>query len=423
MTVLSRLVILTVLVLSAHLRLPAADTDTRTFHPAFRTLQVVVEDSPLAPTVIMSGSSDRIIISFDELTTDRRYMRYELIHCDHLWNPDRLVASEFLPGFNEAPVDQYAYSRATTTHYVNYRIAIPDGDMNPLVSGNYLVRVYDESQPDSTLLQARFSLCEPLVTINASVSGRTDMDFNSRHQQLSVIVDLDRLDIPNPASDLKVVITRNGRTDDEVVLTSPAQISGRSMSYTHLPRLIYPAGNEYRRFETVSLTYPGMGVDEITFNTDCYTHTLIPDEPRSGQVYAYDRTQFGRYTVRNQDASDSDTEAEYTKVYFSLRMPQLPDLDVYIEGDLTGRRFDPESKMTYNAEHQCYEKELLLKQGAYNYQYLTMPGGATRQKASTGPIEGDYYQTVNEYVIKVYHCPPASRYDSLVGTAVIYSDR
>ena len=66
-------------------------------------------------------------------------------------------------------------------------------------------------------------------------------------------------------------------------------------------------------------------------------------------------------------------------------------------------------------------KTLLLKQGSYNYQYLFLPDGGST--ASAGPIEGNYYETVNEYLVKVYHRPQGVRYDKLIGIGMGYSGR
>ena len=77
--------------------------------------------------------------------------------------------------------------------------------------------------------------------------------------------------------------------------------------------------------------------------------------------------------------------------------------------------------MTYNRATGKYEKALLLKQGSYNYQYLIVPPGKNR--GYTAEIEGDKYQTVNEYLIKVYTRRPADRYDRLIGVSRIVSDR
>jgi hypothetical protein len=69
--------------------------------------------------------------------------------------------------------------------------------------------------------------------------------------------------------------------------------------------------------------------------------------------------------------------------------------------------------MQYNAQKRQYEKTLLLKQGGYNYLYLVVP--KQQAKGSLKPIEGNFWQTQNEYEIKVYHKPFGSKCDKLIG--------
>ena len=58
--------------------------------------------------------------------------------------------------------------------------------------------------------------------------------------------------------------------------------------------------------------------------------------------------------------------------------------------------------MQYNAATGRYELSYVAEAGcAYNYRYLAVPPGASR--GYTGSIEGDNYQTVNEYDVKIYH--------------------
>lgn len=75
--------------------------------------------------------------------------------------------------------------------------------------------------------------------------------------------------------------------------------------------------------------------------------------------------------------------------------------------------------MVYNRVFNAYEATPLLKQGAYNYQILAVPNG--QDIGLTDVIEGDKYQTVNEYVIAVYYRRSDERYDRLTSTATIYS--
>ena len=398
----------------------ADDTRQGVIHPSFRTLQVQLEGNPLAPAVIdINNPADRVIVSFDEIADERRYMRYSLVHCDASWRPEGLVDSEFLDGFNEGLVEDYDYSQATLVHYVHYRITIPDGKMRFTAPGNYLLRVYDESDPDETLLQARFGVSDNSVGVMAGVTSRTDIDTNSHHQQIGVRVDTRHLDLDDPFNDLRVVVTQNGRPDNEVTLVTPQRLGDKMVIYEHLRPLIFDAGNEYRRFETVSTYYPGMGVESIDRDAPVFNMTLYPDSPRAPHDYLYDETLSGRYLVRDASVNDSDTEADYVMTHFSLHMPPMEGGDVFLDGDFTDRKFDPRSRMVYNHATGAYEQSLLLKQGAYTYQYLVVPSGSMSGK--TGPVEGDKYQTVNEYVIRVYHRPKGTRFDRLVGVGMVRS--
>lgn len=389
------------------------DTMTGSFDEHIRSMQLTLGDNLFAPPVIMLGTDDQLTFSFDQLATDRTFFRYRLIHCNANWQPSALVDNEFVSGFNEGTIDDYAFSHSTTVHYVNYQFSFPNADMQPLVSGNYLLQVYDESDPDRIVAQWRFMVSEQKASISSEISSRTDKDYNQTHQQLSIAVSTERPDVADPFNDLIVMIQQNGRLDNEVAIRHPLRMSGRTAVYEHIPSLIFDAGNEYRRFETVSVNYPGMKISDIQYLHPYYHATLENDLPRSAQPYLYDSTQSGRFKIREYDSDDSDVAADYVVVHFSLDSPELPDTKIFIDGDLVNRRFDENSLMTYNPIFQRYEKALLLKQGSYNYQYLAVPKGKNR--GYTAPVEGDFYQTVNEYLIKVYTRQPGDRYDRLIG--------
>lgn len=399
----------------------AIDTMQGTFDSRVRSLQVFPERDPSAPPVITLKSGDRIVVSFDILSTERDFLRYELIHCNANWQPSGLVDTEFLDGFNQGVIDDYEYSQLTATHYINYRLAIPNEQVAPIISGNYLLRIYPENDPDTTLAQVRFMVSEQSASFDTSVTSRTDVDYNRAHQQLSILVDTERAGIDDPFNDLIVMVQQNGRYDNEVALRKPLRMQGRSRSvYEHQSPLIFDAGNEYRRFETVSVNFPGMGVENIEYHEPYYHFTLSSDLPRGALPYSYDHTQHGRYTVREYNSSQSDIEADYVVVHFSLEMPEMPDKMIFIDSDMVNRRFDPESLMVYNRATGRYERSMLLKQGSYNYQYLSVPSGSNR--GFTSDIEGDFYQTVNEYTIKIYTRRPTDRYDRLIAVGRISTE-
>jgi hypothetical protein len=76
------------------------------------------------------------------------------------------------------------------------------------------------------------------------------------------------------------------------------------------------------------------------------------------------------------------------------------------------------AKTGTNPETKAFETIQLLKQGAYNYQYLFVPTNSN--KTTTDLTEGNYYETENEYLILVYHRPFGERYDRLIGVQQVY---
>lgn len=410
------------------------NTMTGIFNADFRTLTVGVEGEPLAPPVLTLGSSDRLVIGFDALREERDYLRYSILHCDADWHVSDVVDAEVFDGFNYADVEQYQFSRGTAVHYVHYTITLPNEAFEFRLSGNYLVQVYPEENPDDILLQARFMVSEGVAAVGGEVTSRTDREFNGALQQLSLSVDLNRYPVRDIYNDLKVIVSQNGRVDNVAQVEHPSRVAGSRAIYEHQPQLIFTGGNEYRRMETVQMTYPGMGVETVDYHNPYYHHILTPAEPRHSRNYLYDSTQHGRFFVREYNSSESDTEADYSVVHFTLRMLPVPDMDIYVDGDLTYRHFDDSSRMRYDTEAGAYHKAMLLKQGAYNYQFLAMPrrpdprnrpalNNGVDAQALTSEVEGDFYQTVNEYFVAVYYRAPGERYDRLLGYTLLFSGR
>lgn len=400
------------------------DTTPRIFNPAIHTPTITPENNPLGIPVYSLGSPISLLIEFDEIAEDRTFFRYTLEHCNARWQPSGLISSEFLDGFNEGTIDDYEYSHGTSVHYVHYSLLLPNEDMRPLISGNYLLKIYaEDAGPDEPALQLRFMVSEDTAPVlGARTSANTDRGFRREWQQLSFAVDTERASVDDPFNDLTIMVSQNGRMDNERSTRQPLRVQGTKAIFENRQELIFPAGNEYRRFETVNLHYPGMGVESIAYSYPYYHMQLAQDSPRTDTQYLYDSTQHGRFLVRASGSDDSATEADYIAVHFSLDPGSLPQGSlVFLDGDLTMRRFDPETLMTLNPSTGLLERTLLLKQGSYNYQYLTLLPGA--KSGSTAQIEGDKWQTVNEYLIKVYHRRRGERYDRLIGVGAAFSDQ
>jgi len=395
----------------------ANDTQSGAFDNSFKTLRISQNGNPLGFPLLILGSDDFIEFSFDELAEDRSYLRYRVIHCNADWSQSDLIESEYIDGFNQGDVEDYSFSKATTVHYVHYSIKLPNEQIKFKHSGNFLLQVYREEDPDIDILQFRFYVSEQNAVVSGNITSVTDIDYNDAHQQLSMEIDCGHSPVENLFSDISVVVSQNQREDNEVELRHPMRVKGKIAVYEHLPQLIFEGGNEYRRFETVSTAYPSIGVDDIKYVYPYYHFNLITDSTRAYSQYLYDQTINGRFFVREYNSSEADTESDYVIVHFNLDAPYIPGRDIFIEGDITNRRLDSNSLMSYNSETGRYEKIMLLKQGQYNYQYLSRKSG--KNKYETAPIEGNFYQTVNQYIVRIYTRPRGERADRLIGYSVI----
>lgn len=400
------------------LHVEGADTRQAILHPDFRTLIVEKEGDFMAPPVIQLGSGERIVVSFDEIGDDWSRLQYRLIHCNADWQPSRLIEAEYLDGFNFADIDDYAFSANTFTNYVNYRFAIPSDGMEILASGNYVAEVYPQDDPDNVLLRARFQVSEDNVFVEGRVTPRTDQGYNSKWQQVELAVNSPSKEI-NPYNDVLISVVQNRRPDTETFVSHPMRADDRKYIYEHLWELIFPASNEYRRFETVREDYPGMGICGVGFEDRIYQAWLCTDEGRDHHEYSYDQTQMGRFKIDSYNATDPDLGADYVDVHFTLDYPRLMNGEIYVNGDFTSNLYDEPYRMRYDEEEHLYTLTLPLKQGSYNYQYVALKDGETR--GSTALVEGDKYETRNEYDVTVYYRSPTGRADRILGRAVLYS--
>lgn len=385
-----------------------------------KTLQVTVAGEPFSDPYIFLGEEKQIEINFDFMGDGFPRYAYNVIHCNADWTKSQLSPIEYMDGFQGMTIDDYTNSISTTTQYANYSLFFPNENIQFKVSGNYAIQVYNEDNPDQILFTACFSVAEPAVNINASISGNTDIDTNQSHQQVGFTINTRNFPISFPQTDLKIVVYQNNRRDNAVTNIQPTTIQENLISYTNNRSLIFPAGNEYRRMEFLSNKYNGMHVEHISYHNPYYNVELTIDQPRDRLTYQYDQDQDGRFFINCSGCNDPNTEADYYIVHFTLACAPFLGGNVYLNGELFNNVLDKKSKMGYNFETQQYEKAVLLKQGSYNYQYLFVPNNST--KGETGPIEGNFYQAENEYSIYVYYHPMGARFDRLIGVKSIKNE-
>lgn len=372
----------------------------------------------MSSPVIRLGSDERISINFDEWNEDYSDLQYRLIHCGPDWKPSRLLESEYLDSFNIGDIEDWAYSSNTFVHYVNYQFFIPNEQIDPKMSGNYIVEIFERDDPDEVLAEARFSVTEQSAQISGKMSTQTDRGNNTEWQQLQLEVIPTNVRFENPYSDVSVLLTQNSDPATLREIESPSRVSGTNLYYSHLPQLIFKAGNEFRRFESIRTTYNDMHVDSVKYVGPNYHVWLTPDYERSESEYSYDQTQQGRFLVREYNSTDSNLGADYVTVHFTLDTPDIPDADVYVSGEFTEYKLDETNRMHYDYGSGTYRLKKPLKQGSYNYRYVAVPRHGNRTP-DLSIIEGDKYETRNEYRVQVWYYPIGARYSKLVSDVIL----
>lgn len=377
-----------------------------------RTLQVERNGHWNTLPYLELGSCDRLHISFDVMGHEYRRLRYRIEPMTWDWKLNaRLLTSEFLlRGIGDESIDDFEESINTTVLYTHYQFDFPNSETAIGLSGNYRLVVYDDDEEEDVLI-VPFYVLEDGARISAKVLTNTEIDFNAKHQQLTYTVQpLPALGVFYPESEIRTVAMQNRRLSSAVLNPKPDYVTPTGLQWEYNRELIFPAGNEFRKFEMTTLKHGGIGMDNIRWHDPYYHATLLIDEPCRN--YVYDEEQDGAFYINDIDHTDPNVEADYVFVHFSLEAK--PDLkgNIYLNGEFTADCFTPEYRMEYNPDSGLYESTQLLKLGYYNYQYLYLP--TTGGSPSTAEVQGNFYQTENRYTILAYYSQRGSRYDRLI---------
>lgn len=384
------------------------------YDPNIKSLQVVAGQNWMSlPVIKLRGNSpnDIINIGFDDLTHSYHRYVYKIEHCNADWTvSDQLFTSDYIEGFADgSTIDDNEESINTNVLYTHYKLCIPNEDCQLKMSGNYKLTVYDENDNNRCVFTACFMVLEPQMGLQLSVTTNTDLDFNKAHQQVSMQLSYGNLNVTDPTSQIKTAVMQNGRWYNAKLNAKPQYIMPNGLKWDHNRDLIFPAGNEYHKFEVLDVSHPTMGIDRIDWDGKNYNVYPFMCEPRLN--YVYDEDANGAFYIRNSDNIENDISSEYVFVHYRLKCPQKVNGTVYLNATWTNDWFTPDYQMTYNDATRCYEATIMQKQGYYSYQIVMLDNSGTVQIM---PTEGSFYQTENKYQALVYYRGQGERTDRLV---------
>ena len=395
------------------------DESNRIVKSNIKTVLLHRDGWDMSPPLMRYNTDEKLLLSFDDLDGDVKEYVYTIVHCDANWEPSDLRKDEYIDGYYEDFIYDYSFSLNTIQPYTHFELLFPTQDLKPTISGNYIMKVFVEEE-DSLYFTRRFMIVESKVEIEGKIKQATMIKDRNYKQEVDFSFNTGGYRIVNAYRDLKVVIIQNGRWDNALKDLKPKMVIGNTYDYNYDFENVFDGGNEFRTFDTKSLTYNTENVINIDQSYAGYDIYLRETGRRTFKVYKTEDDINGQMKIKTEDYTITETEAEYVNIHFFLPYAApMVDADIFIIGQFTDWRYSEESKMAYNYKRKGYDKTLLLKQGYYNYQYILKYYNQSVGDVSF--IEGNHWETDNNYTIFVYNRELGADYDRLIGVKHINS--
>ena len=353
--------------------------------------------------------NERLYLEFDVLSPDEEDYYYVIEHYNYDWTKSNLMKSEYLSGLDNVRIVNYENSFNTYQIYSNYRLQIPNQQTRLRVTGNYLLKIYDDY--DEIVFSRKFMVYENLVNVGVQLKRSRDVRHVNTKQSVDFTINKINFNFNNPKQTVNTVILQNNNLKTAISGLKPQYILGNELIYRYTTESSFWGGNEYLNFETKDVRGTNLGV-QFTDLEDLYHSYLYTDINRYNRGYTYNPDINGNFQITILDRDNPSIEADYTIVHFSLLNPELSNESIYVYGAFNNYALNASNKMVFNPDSGLYEKDIKLKQGFYNYKYVLVNSEGALEE---GVISGDFYETENNYKVLIYYRDLGARYDRIVG--------
>lgn len=352
-------------------------------------------------------------MQFDDLYGNEANYYYEIVHCDYNWIPTPIPKIEYLQGLDNQRIQDYANSVNALQIYSHYKLSIPNQFTQQLkISGNYMLKILDDSR--EVVFSRKFILYEDRVNVPIQIKrARTISGLVNKHN-LEFSITSNSITFQNPLKNVKVVLMQNGQWNTAIKNIAPQFTVGNDLIYRYDTQTQFWGGNEFLFFENRDIRSTGNNVARIDGGSNIYNSYLFTNAARTNFSYTFTQDANGNFVPRNINAENSQIEADYAWVYFSLSAPTFRlNKDIYVNGMFNNYSLTDEFKMEYNEQKKIYEKAILIKQGFTNYQYTIADSKGNIDFENA--IDGNFFETENDYFVIVYYRDIKDRYERVVG--------
>jgi Domain of unknown function (DUF5103) len=374
-----------------------------------KTISFTQNGQNVTPVFLLGDSFQ---FEFDDLFGNEANYYYTFVHCNYNWSPSELSRNEYINGFDDIRIQDYLNSFNTLQTFSHYWLSLPNAQTQFKVSGNYMLKILNEDK--EVVLSRKFMLYENLASVPIQVRRARNSDAYYTKQNLDFAVKSNILSFQDPNKNIKVLLMQNGQLNTALNNIKPQYTIGNDLIYKYDAETQFWAGNEFLSYETKDLRVPGNGVSFVDSKTGIYGSHLFSNFARANNIYTYFPDYNGNFLIRRLNSENLNIEADYSWIYFTLSAPAFFDKkDIYVNGMFNNYAISSDNKMEYNSQKAIYEKAIMIKQGFNNYQYVVADkdGNINNEKA----IDGNFFQTENNYTVLVYYRDNVSRYDRIIG--------
>ena len=395
----------------------------RIYSPTINGVKLFQQNNQYSQPILRLNSGEQLELHFDDLvaTPKNYFYTYELCNAD--WTPANVTVFDYLKGFTQMRISQYRIASIAAMKYVHYQVMLPERNATPIMSGNYILKVFRDGDTSKLAFTKRLMVVDKQVSIGAQVQVPYDNQLARTHQKLQFSVETRELNLLSPQQ-VKVAVVQNNRWDDAIVNKQPVFIKGNLLEYNGEMDFLFPAGKEYRWADLMSFRFESDRIARIERTQEPNTVYIKPDLVRSSFAYINFADRNGYTEINASESINPWWQGDYAWVHFSFVPPAkqaFPGKSVHMIGEVTGNQISDSSLMHFSTLEGAYTKDLLLKQGYYSYTYALKDNREPGLPADVSIPEGNYWETENEYTIYVYYRSLSGRHDELVGIATINS--
>ena len=355
-----------------------------------------------------------IELNFDDLDGDQKEYYYKIQLMTHDWRESNLIANQYINGFQSNVIFDVENSFNTFQNYTHYTVQFPNQNTKITKSGNYLLSILDDV--GDVVFTRRFTLYENIATVGVSVSRSRNTKNMDKEQTVQFLVNHSRLQINNPSQEIHVAILQNENWKTAITKIQPQFYKPNQLVYNYIKKTNFWGGNEYLFFDNKNIRNASVSIARSERKEIVHNY-LYPYINRGLKSYSYNPDINGQFVIRNIEATNPKTEADYAMMYFSLKTgKEIENKEVYVYGAFNNFNLTEENKMNFDPLTNQYNVNFLLKQGFYNYTFVTK---SAENLISESEIRGNFSQTENMYTVIVYHKAFGSLFDRVIGVGSI----